>query len=255
MYDTFSDDYDRFVNWANRLAFELPFLERLLAPLGHPARILDAACGTGMHAIALAQRGHLCAGADLSAAMITRAQANAAAAGVNLPFASAGFGALAATFDGSQRMPFDAVLCLGNSLPHVLSPADLVAALADFAACLRAGGVLIVQSRNFDTVMAHRERFMEPQAYQQGGEERIFVRFYDYDPDGLITFNIRNLARSANSAWTQHLLQTRLMPQPRTLLESAAQTAGFRQIQAFGGMDGSPFDPEKSGNLVLVATK
>ncbi|MBP1694600.1 MAG: hypothetical protein H6Q37_2483, partial [Chloroflexi bacterium] len=30
MYDSFSSDYDRFVNWSSRLNFELPFIEECL---------------------------------------------------------------------------------------------------------------------------------------------------------------------------------------------------------------------------------
>ena len=56
MYDDFSVDYDRFVAWSGRLAVEMPFIERELEKVG--ARlVLDAACGTGMHTIALAERG------------------------------------------------------------------------------------------------------------------------------------------------------------------------------------------------------
>ena len=58
MYDDISSDYDRFVNWPGRLSVELPFLEQQINGAGGPAaKVLDAACGTGMHAIALAQRG------------------------------------------------------------------------------------------------------------------------------------------------------------------------------------------------------
>ncbi|MDY7040920.1 MAG: class I SAM-dependent methyltransferase, partial [Chloroflexota bacterium] len=77
LYDPFSSDYDRFVNWKERLAYELPFIERQLTAVG-ARRVLDAACGTGMHAIALAQRGYEVIGADLSAGMIERARENAA---------------------------------------------------------------------------------------------------------------------------------------------------------------------------------
>ena len=48
MYDTFSTDYDRFVNWPSRLAAELPFIESQLEAAG-ARRVLDAACGTGQH--------------------------------------------------------------------------------------------------------------------------------------------------------------------------------------------------------------
>ncbi|HEX9090526.1 MAG TPA: class I SAM-dependent methyltransferase, partial [Anaerolineales bacterium] len=94
MYDSLSSDYDRFVNWQNRLSIELPFiLEQIKAV--NARSILDAATGTGMHAIALAQLGYKSAGADLSTGMVERARMNAASAGVQVPFEIAGFGSLA----------------------------------------------------------------------------------------------------------------------------------------------------------------
>jgi len=69
MYDDFSSDYDRFIDWSARLATELAFIERELQTVG-VRRVLDAACGTGVHAIALAQQGYVVVGADLSAGMI-----------------------------------------------------------------------------------------------------------------------------------------------------------------------------------------
>lgn len=251
MYNTFSNDYDRFVNWPARLGFELLFLQRWLGEAPNN-RVLDAACGTGMHAVALAQRGYSLSGADLFPEMVQRARENAAAAGLTLDFRAAGFGGLAAAFAG--QLGFDALLCLGNSLPHLLSQADLRAALVDFAACLRPGGRVLIQSRNFDAVMARRERWMEPQAHREGEREWVFLRFYDYDPDGLITFNILTLTRSGET-WQQHVASTRLMPQRLADVRGALETAGFSNIQAFGGLDGSPFDPQASGNLVISAEK
>ncbi|MGQ9804240.1 MAG: hypothetical protein ACUVSH_10470 [Anaerolineae bacterium] len=51
MYDDFSADYDRFVDWPGRLAAEVPFIVQRLQRVG-ARRVLDAACGTGMHAVA-----------------------------------------------------------------------------------------------------------------------------------------------------------------------------------------------------------
>jgi len=80
LYDTLAADYDRFADWPARLAFELPFLERLFQAHGVQS-VLDAACGTGRHALALAQRGYQAAGADTSAPMIERARAGPGATG------------------------------------------------------------------------------------------------------------------------------------------------------------------------------
>jgi glycine/sarcosine N-methyltransferase len=248
MYDDFSSDYDRFVDWPGRLAAEIPFIEHQLRAVG-ARRVLDAACGTGMHALALARRGYAALGADLSPGMIARARANAAAAGVDVPFEVAGFGGLNARVGTG----FDALLCLGNSLPHLLAPADLAAALADFAACLRPGGLVLIQNRNFDAVLARGERWMEPQAHQEGNVEWLFLRFYDFNPDETLTFNLVTLRRETAGAWQQRIAATRLWPMLSGELGTALAMAAFEGITYWGDMQGVPFDPQASPNLVVTA--
>ncbi|GAP13360.1 protein containg methyltransferase domain [Longilinea arvoryzae] len=253
MYDQFSIDYDRFVNWDNRLAYELPFLERALAGR---ERVLDAACGTGRHAIALAQRGFKASGADLSAGMIERARANAKEAGVEVDFQQAGFGELARSIPPGTGSPdFDGVLCLGNSLPHAVGPGALEAALRDFAACLRPSGVLILQNRNFDAVSTARNRWMEPQSHREGEREWLFLRFYDFLPSGLIQFNVVTLQRERDQPWQQQITSSMLRPLTQSDLAEALPAAGFDQIEWFGGLGGESFDPAASGNLVVLARK
>ncbi len=254
-YDAFSDDYDRFVNWQNRLNFELPFLLENLAKLPFPAsrtRILDAACGTGMHALALAQRGFQATGSDLSAGMIERAQVNAQRAQLPVRFEVAGFGDLAGRFGESS---FDALLCLGNSLPHLPTPEARRTGLRDFARCLEPGGLFILQNRNFDAVMASRERAMEPAAHSEDGKEWVFLRFYNYLPDGLIEFNIVTLFRANDKPWKQAITHTTLLPLLQGDLLADLEETGFTNIQCFGGLNGSPFEPRASGNLVVTARK
>lgn len=255
MYDTFSDDYDRFVNWNNRLAGELPFLQKMIGAAARQwrsTRVLDAACGTGMHAIALAKAGYATCGADLSSGMIARARNNAQSAGVDARFTAVGFGGLEGEFGSGQ---FDAVLCLGNSLPHLLNPQELLAALRDFAACLRPGGLLLIQNRNFDAVMVKRDRWMEPQAHREGEKEWLFVRFYDFTAQGLIQFNILTLTREGQADWRQQLTSTMLYPLVESELFAGLSQAGFTRLEAFGGLGGGAFDKASSGNLVAAAWK
>jgi SAM-dependent methyltransferase len=122
--------------------------------------------------------------------------------------------------------PFDAVLCLGNSLPHLLTDAALAEALADFATVLRPGGLLIVQNRNFDRVWSRRERFMGPQSYDDGEREWLFVRFYDFLKQ-TVTFNMVRLQRTA-AAWTQDVESTELRPLFRDELAAALAAAALR---------------------------
>lgn len=248
MYEDFSSDYDRFMDWQGRLAAELPFIEHQLQAVG-ARRVLDAACGTGMHTIALAQRGYATVGADLSAGMIERARANATTAGIAVQFEVAGFGELSAQFGSG----YDALLCLGNSLPHLLTPEDLAATLDDFAACLRPGGLLLIQNRNFDAVLARGERWMEPQTHREGDAEWLFLRFYDFESDGTLTFNLVTLWREGVNGWSQHVTATRLQPLRQEELTTALVKAGFGDIVCYGDMSGAPFDSESSGNLVVTA--
>jgi ubiquinone/menaquinone biosynthesis C-methylase UbiE len=254
MYDQFASDYDRFVNWENRLAVELPFIEKVLNPIqptpGQSLKVLDSACGTGMHAIALAKRDFNVSGADLSAPMIERARANAADSAAQVRFEAAGFGGLAERFGANS---FDALLCLGNSLPHILTAADLKAALEDFALCLRPGGVLLIQNRNFDAVMATHQRWMEPQVFVDERFEYLFQRFYDFEVDGTIQFNIVTLVRQRGGEWQASTTSTHLVPQKHADLQKALADTGFTQLQAYGSMGGEPFDISSSGNLILVA--
>lgn len=255
LYDAF-EDYDRFVNWERRLAHELPFVEAQLESVGARS-VLDVACGTGQHALALAQRGYQVVGADLSAAMIERARQNAAAWVAPGPgevsFVVAGFGELAqsgAVPEGGA----DALICLGNSLPHVLSEGDLVATLRDWHAALRPGGLVLVQNRNFDAVLDRRERWMPLLQAEAHGREWLFLRFYDFYEDGL-TFNVVTLERSAGEPWRQRVEATRLYPWRREQLVDALARAGFGEIVSFGDMAGGAFDAAASGNLILTATK
>jgi 2-polyprenyl-3-methyl-5-hydroxy-6-metoxy-1,4-benzoquinol methylase len=256
MYKTLSNDYDRFVNWKGRLAYELPFIEKQISSLqstpGQALEILDSACGTAMHSIALAQLGHRLSAADLVPEMVAQGRLNVKAAGITLDLKTAGFGELKSKF-GAGR--FDLLLCLGNSLPHVLTDEDLVSAITDFAACLRPGRMVLIQNRNFDAVMEKKERWMEPQVHTEHDSEWIFQRFYDFLPDGLIRFNIVTLKRDGQSDWKSKVTSTYLHPQLRSDLERRLSEAGFTHIHSYGGMGGEVFNPQSSANLVITAVK
>jgi len=254
-YDQFSNDYDRFVNWESRLNYEMPFLVSELGALNPNQNsritVLDTACGTGHHAIALSKAGFLCAGVDASSGMIAIAQANAARANLDIHFKQALFGQLAHTFD---EYSFDGLLCLGNSIPHILTDASLANAMADFRSLLIPSGKLIIQNRNFDQVINQRERWMPPQTHYEGSACWVFTRFYDFEPDGLITFNIIVLSNQGGEEFQQHVISTPLRPISMKLLTRAIEASGFGSIRLYGDLQGNSFDINKSSNLVVIAT-
>ena len=256
MYDQFGEDYDRFVNWKDRLAHEIPFLAtRLVASeinnRPQAVSVLDAACGTGQHVIALTQQGYNCSGADMSANMVQIARRHAKAANLDIHFVQAGFGQLTTAFAAQK---FDNLICLGNSLPHVLNEADMMRTLNDFKDVLRPGGNLIIQNRNFDSVNNTHNRWMPPETHREGNQTWIFVRFYDFDPDGLITFNINTLTKQSGGEYQQRVMSTRLWPFSKNQIITWLENAGFSNICLFGDLQGSAFDVESSPNLVVTAS-
>ena len=255
MYEHLAPVYDYFVNWNSRLAYELPFLIKEISQLGentHELKVLDAACGTGRHAIALANEGFQMSGADLYPEMVSHARANAFAADQNLNLKTVGFGNMAKAFNGEQ---FDALLCLGNSLPHVLSQQELAQALIDFAALVKPGGIMILQSRNFDRVVKYKLRWMDPQAVDDKNKHYVFFRFYDFLPNGLIQFNVMTLSQDGSPKWQTELDSTLLYPTISGHLLEEIKKAGFDQVRFYGNMAGDSFDAETSSDFVVVATK
>lgn len=166
-----------------------------------------------------------------------------------MTFIVAGFGELAV----QAGQTFDAVLCLGSSLPHIASPSNLTPTLRDFAAALRPGGLLILQNRNFDCMLLKRDRWMPPQSHREGDTEWLFLRFYDFNTDGSLTFNVVTLRQQNGGPWQQQVESTVLWPLRAQEILDALHAAGFENATALGDTQGAPFDPQTSPNLIVVA--
>lgn len=250
LYDAFSEDYDRFVDWGARMSFEMPFFRSLFEQRA-VGRVLDVACGTGHHAIAFAQEGYEVTAADLSQAMVHRARANVAAAGASVDVYQLGFGELTT----SLSSPYDAITCLGNSLPHLTSERALLEALSDMASLLKPGGLLIVQNRNFDRVLARQERFMPPEVHRSDGDkEWIFMRFYDME-GAQLRFNVVRLYRAGGEQWTACIEQTQLRAWQHKEIQHLFPDAGLEIVSIHGSYRGEAFDPLRSSDLVVVAAR
>jgi ubiquinone/menaquinone biosynthesis C-methylase UbiE len=112
--------------WRQLLAAHLPM---------PPSDVVDLGCGTGTLSVLLAEAGHRVRGTDLSPAMVERARAKAAGAGLEVGFEVGD--AAAPPYDAASA---DVVLCR-----HVLwALPDPSAALARWMTLLRPGGRLVL---------------------------------------------------------------------------------------------------------------
>jgi len=247
-YNRLAEFFDVIIDWQSRLAVELPFIEATFAK-NDVRSVLDCACGTGGHTMALAQRGYRIAGSDISAAMIARAEANTQRASLSIPYHVARFQDLRATF----REKFDAVLCIGNSFVHVLSDEDALDSLVNMRDCLRVSGVLILHNFNYNKRWKDKPRWFTVNSGALQERETLVWRFADYDEAMTrITFNIALFTKN-ESGWSVDVQSTLQRPYQKIEIENLLQRAGFRDISFYGSLQGEPFDVEQSGDLVFVA--
>lgn len=243
-YTQLADDYDSMTRFDSRLASMQATLANLVTEYGiHKA--LDVACGTGIATIALGRLGLEVTGTDLNSDMIEAARKNATTFDTpQITFYAAGMGD---SFEGMKN-DYDAVFCIGNSIPHVLEKEDFKCICKHFYRILKPGGLVVIQLKNFEMLTKERKRFVG--AHRCG--DREYIRFYDFN-DETVVFNILRIDWQDDVAVKQDLIETTLRPYERSDFEAAMEE--FEQLTFCSTLKLEPFDPNASGDLVVVATK
>jgi SAM-dependent methyltransferase len=183
-YDALAADY----NWtfdddafASGRAIKHPATARLLQRISPTSTVLDAACGTGVDAAALARRGFRVQASDGSAGMAEGAAARFRQEGLAIPVLHCAWADLPAAT--GQR--FDVVLCLGNSLVHAAGREAMVEALTALRRMARPGGQVVIDSRNWEKLHAERRIVQVAERVITRGGRRC-VQFYAWEiPDRL----------------------------------------------------------------------
>ena len=155
-YEMLAADYDWMFDddeLADGRAINHPAVARLLRRIGSASAVLDAACGTGVDAAVLARRGFTVRAADGSEAMAEGAAARFARERLVIPVLRSSWADLPAAT--GER--FDVVLCIGNSLVHAAGRGAMVEALTGLRRMARAGGYVVVDSRNWERLHAGRQ--------------------------------------------------------------------------------------------------
>ncbi len=243
-YDELATDYDQMTRFQERLATEERTLGHWKARYGF-ASALDAACGTGLHAILLSRLGVRSVGADISAGMLQQARRHAEQAQVSVEWVQVAFSDLSDRFPASS---FDAVFCLGNSIPHVLGDRELRVAVENFRSVLRPGGILAVQVLNYARILEKGERII---GVNESGPA-TFVRFYDFLENERVRFNILTILKDAKKL-NHSLRSTTLRTYRLADLSSTLAEIGFVSVETYGDLRFAPFQQDTSANLVIVA--
>lgn len=190
-YDSVAEHYPLFYrDWETQLDREGLSLRAIFRNKG-VERVLDAACGAGTQAIALAKLGFDVVACDPSAGMLRKASEVAVQYDVlnKIDFQRIDFLHLHDVVKG----PFDAIVCKGNSLPHLLLDEEIENTLLIFYELMRPGGVLVIGMRDFGPFMEDRPQFIPGFAHEnEDGSEFITFDLWEWH-DGPPVIATQNL--------------------------------------------------------------
>ena len=236
--------YDSMIKWDARRAREMPFYQRVL-PAG--GRVLDVACGTGHHAVWLAQAGFHVDGCDLSEDMLALARRNASEARVDIDFSLADMTALP-----TNRGPYDGIICVGNALSILDAPETLRAFFVGAERLLAPGGRLLFQVLNDGRLLAEPRRFEPVRSGIVDGRELLFLKMFDFTHGAHAGRVDLGVMWREEDGWKSDVNSTRMTAWSTAEMEAAAAPL---RLTWFGDHSGKPFDPAASVDRIGVATR
>lgn len=206
--------------------------------------LLDVGCGTGNKTELLAEDGRRIVGLDLDPGMVEQARARHGGPGLEYQVGDM-------TTFGRDFPPaaFDALVCLGNTLVHLTEAGQLEAFMAQAAAALSPGGLMVIQILNYDHIINDQVR--ELPLIEAGPV--VFHRYYDWDGSDQpreIRFRT-HLEIKDGPAYDNDIP---LKPIRRSELESLL-TKDFGPPEFFGGYDGRPLAPDSLPLISLAVRK
>jgi SAM-dependent methyltransferase len=173
---------------------------------------VDLGCGHGVQAVPLARRGFSVVAIDSSALLLEELRRRAA----GLP--------VTAVHDDLLHMarhlngPVDVVTCMGDTLTHLESPADVRRLLEVAAECLAPSGLLVLSFRDYATrELTGTDRFIPVRA----DDTRIHTCFLEYRADVVNVHDIVH-SRSGNGWQTAVSAYLKLRLAPGAVLDHAA---------------------------------
>ena len=219
-YEEIAKEHDFLATWKQREPSHKRFFKKLFGL--KKKDILDCACGTGFDIWLLSKLGHNVAGSDLNQAMLKEAKKNLATNKIKAKFYRLDFRKVDKQF---RKQSFDAVLCMGNSLPHLLSEKEILKAIKSMEKILKKDGILALQIRNYDKLEKEKTRFF----LRSIVKENLYFYVLDHF-DKTIDFNVLRINPKKG---TIKAFKTTYFKLKQTALKKLLKKAGFKQIKFY----------------------
>jgi SAM-dependent methyltransferase len=215
-------------DWEAAISRQGNALTALLRELGiEPGdAVLDAACGIGTQALGLLKHGYSVTASDTSPAAIERFKGEVEARALQATTYVDDMRTLAQAKSGSVA----AVIACDNSIPHLLSDAEILAAFRNFYRCLRPGGCVVISVRDYASIERHNSD-VRPYGLRYDGDRRFLaVQVWDWDGD---QYDLRMYltSESPQGICETRVLKSRYYAVPIQRLMQLLSEAGFHEVQ------------------------
>lgn len=233
----FVDKWDELIDWDSRSKAEGDFFIQSLRDRGVRS-VLDVATGTGFHSVRLIEAGFEVVSADGSPEMLVKAFENARKRGHILRTVQADWRWLNRDVHGE----YDAIICLGNSFTHMFDERDRRKALAEYYAMLKHDGILVLDQRNYDSILDNG--FSSKHAYYYCGDNvRAAPEHVD---DGLARFRYDFPDKSS--------YYLNMFPLRKNYMRRLLQEVGFQKVETYGDFQ-QTYREEEPDFFIHVAEK
>ncbi|NRR29568.1 class I SAM-dependent methyltransferase [Oxalobacteraceae bacterium] len=215
-------------DWENAVREQGAALSALLRELGvaSGAAIHDAACGIGTQTLGLLASGYRVSASDLSQGAVERLQGELARRELQATV----FVDDLRSLDGLAANSKAAILACDNSIPHLLSDAEILASFRSCYRCLEPGGFAVISVRDYDRI-ERKSPDVRPYGLRYEGENRFLaVQAWEWDGD---QYDVRMYLTSESAAGecSTRVLKSRYYAVSVDRLIELMREAGFAGVK------------------------
>jgi SAM-dependent methyltransferase len=218
-----------YLDWDKSVAGQAGDLDSIIKEyFGRKKTLLDASCGIGTQSIGLAGLGYEISASDISDEAVKLARQETEKRSLKIDFKVADMREVSKAF--SKK--FDVVLSADNSVPHLLTDAEILNAFREFHALLNPGGGCIITVRDYQTINPEKQKYILNPRHVHNTPEGKIVMFdlWEFDAD-YYDLSLYLVKDKGNDAPETIVMRSRYYCITTDRLESLMLEAGFTDVQ------------------------
>jgi SAM-dependent methyltransferase len=200
-------------------------------------KIVDVACGSGRHSVALSERGFEVVGVDLSSVLISKAEQTASGRNLDCRFVRGDMRSLPL-----QSCAFDLSIWLFNSFGY-FDDAGNVKSLEEVSRLTKHQGLMAMEYFNRDHVI---DKLVEEEELTRDGWSASITRRITSAPE-----RVEKLVELERNGRKRSYIESVRLYSPEELMELAGK-ADLKPLASFAGFTSVPFHPDAESLLLIL---